>query len=107
VDFSDLKAQVKDIGCTELRLDDPGYFEAVVVKDKLYALTSKLEGFFGPPARPAEENLPEKIKMWVKMFGGIITGQTLYFQEGQEGAVLAMLWPWQDGQHITVKIIKR
>jgi len=40
----------------------------------------------------------------IEEFGGIRPGQTLYFWNEGKDAVFAMLWPWQDGYHTTVKI---
>ena len=40
-------------------------------------------------------------------FGGIMPDQALYFRKTDNKCAFAMLWPWQSGEHITVKIGNR
>jgi len=105
--FSDLKEKVKSIGFDELRTERDNYFEAVIVKDKVRRLVPRLKGFFGSPVWPSRNRLPLQIEETIKDFGGIMTGQTLYFRQGNRDIVFAMLWPWKDGEHTTVKIAQQ
>ena len=104
--FSELKAVVKGIGCGQLRADEDNYFETVIIKDKVGEFFCALERFFGPPVWPPENKLPSQIEDVIKKFGGIVTGQTLYFCHQDNNIVFAMLWPWSDEEHITLKIRK-
>jgi len=105
--FSELKAQVKGIGFNELRADDDNYLEVVVIKDKLEGVCRILESFLGPPVWPPEIKLSSQIEDAIRSFGGISTGQTLYYWKEGSDTVLSMLWPWGDKNHITVKIVKK
>ena len=105
--FLELKEQVKSIGFDELRQEQDNYFEAVVVKDKIKELMDQMRGFFGAPTWPSQGKLSLEIEDQIRDYGGITEGQTLYFLERQEGNIFAMLWPWADGEHTTVKIIRR
>lgn len=107
MEFDQIKDEVKNFRLDTLRIDCDNLFEAVVVKDELSKLVKRLEGFFGQPAWPSKERLSFKVRETVDVYGGIQPGQTLYFRNEKEGDLFAMLWPWQDGQHTTIKIIKK
>ena len=98
--FEQIKKTVKGIGFETAREDNENYLEVVIVKDKLNELLVRLDGLFGPaqekPSRQAEEA--------IRGFGGIMKGQTLYFWHQDSSFIFAMLWPWQDGEHITIKM---
>jgi len=106
MEFEEIKKAVKEIRLDTLRLDSDTNFEAVIVKEEMDKLIALLEGFFGSPAFPSKNRLPLQIHESINAFGGIMPGQTLYYLSQGNDTIFAMLWPWQDGQHITVKIIK-
>ncbi len=97
--FNEVRKELEGIVFDKLRIDSQDYFEAVIVKSELAKLNARLQILFGSPEPPSR-----KVQDILKDFGGIWPGQTLYlFNEGKD-AIFAMLWPWQDGEHITVKI---
>lgn len=102
--FADLIKEVKGVTFVELRKDSEVYFEAVVTKKELEDLTKRLEQFFGLPAWPSKSKLSSQVQNMIKDFGGIMPNQTLYFLSDGSDCAFAMLWPWSDGSHITVKI---
>lgn len=104
ISFSQLKAEVKEASFNTLRTDTDVYFEAVISKENLNGLVSKLEKAFGPALYPSRSKLPSDIQGAIKEFGGIMQGQTLYFCRQDKSSVFAMLWPWQDGENITLKL---
>jgi len=59
----------------------------------------------GLPAYPSNDRLSPQIEKTIKEFGGVMSGQTLYFWSQGKDTVFAMLWPWEDGYRTTVKII--
>ena len=107
MDFSALKNDLRQVIFETMRMDCDNYFEAVVLKDELAKLVSRLEQFFGIPVLPAKGALSFQMQEAVKGFGGIMPGQVLYFREGAGQVVFAMLWPWQDGRRTTVKIVQQ
>lgn len=107
MEFTELKDKVKLFGFDEVRKSSHDYFEAVVATAKIKELTGILEGFFGLPALPSKNKLPPHINGIVEEFGGIMGKQTLYFREAGPAVVIAMLWPWQDGAHTTIKVIQK
>lgn len=105
--FDELTTAVKTVSFDELRVDEPDYFEAVVLNVKLPSLTLELEKFFGVCVWPSKNALTAKINDVIKDCGGIMPNQTLYFWSEEGETIFAMLWPWRDGMHITLKISKK
>lgn len=105
--FSELKKQVKGVGLEELRKETDNYLEAVVAKGRMRKLVCKLNNFFGEPVWPSWHKLSLRAERAIKIHGGIIKGQTLYFSSLDGIVVFAMLWPWSDGRNTTVKIVKQ
>lgn len=107
MEFDQVRAGLKDLRFDTLRTDCDNFFEAVIVKNELKKLNSRLETFFGSPVFPSKKRLSFQAEDAIQGFGGIMAGQTLYFwNEGKE-AIFAMIWPWQDGQHSTIKVIHK
>jgi hypothetical protein len=107
MDFTEIKQEIKGIAFDTLRMDCDNNFEAVIVKEELARLIRSLEKFFGSPVFPSKNRLSLPVRQAVEALGGIIPGQTLYFNDARDGAVFAMLWPWKDGRRTTLKIIKK
>ena len=107
MDFSEVKKEVKDINFDMLRMDKDDYFEAVVVKEELEKLQERLKKFFIEPISPSKDRLSFQMQVAVKDFGSIRNEQTLYFWNEGQDTIFAMLWPWQDGSHTTLKMGKR
>ncbi len=105
--FYELIKEIKEVVFDTLRADRGDYFEAVILKDGLPELSFRLERLFGLPLWPPKNKLSAKVKNAIKDFGGIMQGQTLYFYEQNSCIIFAMLWPWQDNRHITLKIAQK
>ena len=109
--FSELKEKVKGVGFVDLRKETDNYFEGVILKKETEQLCRTLKKFLGSPLWPRRWRLRQKLSLRVKEaikdFGGIMDGQTLYFYNRGHNIVFAMLWPWRDGVHITIKIIQK
>lgn len=105
--FEELKKEVKNFSFDALRMDCDNYFEGVILKDELNKLIARLDSFFGAPAWPSKDRLSFQAQEVIKGYGGIMSGQILYFWNQGKDTVAAMLWPWQDGQRTTLKIIQK
>lgn len=105
--FRELKEKIKETSFEELRDESDVYLEVVILKKELPKLAASLEKFFGQPLWPSKNKPSPKIEKTIADFGGIMPGQTLYFSADANQTIFAMLWPWQDGQHTTVKIAKK
>ena len=66
-----------------------------------------LSGILGEVMKPAGvKPTKEQIKE-LESYGGIWAGQTLFKKCGEGSTILAMFWPWDDGEHITLKMYKK
>jgi hypothetical protein len=105
MDFSELKKEMKGLIFEEIRSDLDNYFEAVILHKDSACLASTLGKFFGTPVFPSETVLAATIQEAIKSFGGINRGQTLYFWNEDKKVIFALLWPWQDKAHTTLKLV--
>lgn len=106
MEFDKIKAEVKSADLETTREDKEDYFEAVLKTGAISALAKILESIFGPPAWPSREKLSKEADKIIKNFGGIRKGQTLYLACQDGVTVFAMLWPWQDGERVTIKMAR-
>jgi hypothetical protein len=104
--FNEVKEEIKRIGFKNLDTDCDNLFEGIVQKEKVDKVTRKLEDLFGAPAWPSKNRLSLQMEKLIKQYGGIMQGQTLYCTSKDNEVVAAMLWPWKDGKHTTVKILQ-
>ena len=102
-----VKDKLKEFRFDSLRLDCDNHFEAVILKNELEKLKVQLASLFGEPVWPSKKKMSRQIEDMVNGFGGIMAGQTLYFWSKDKDTVFVMLWPWQDGEHTTIKAIQR
>jgi len=102
--FEQLKTEIKTVSFESVRDDSVDFFEAVLTKKDLPALTLKLDSFFDKPVFPAEKPLSEQAQAIAADFGDVMDGQTMYFKQEEKVGVFAMLWPWGDKDHITLKV---
>ncbi|MFH1269493.1 MAG: hypothetical protein ABIH75_00350 [Candidatus Omnitrophota bacterium] len=102
--FDEIRKGIGHVAFDNLRADNDNYFEAVVANGELGELTGCLEKLFGSPAWPSGKPLLSEAQKIIKDFGGIREGQTFYFRNEGRDSAFAMLWPWQDMKHTTVKI---
>ena len=107
MEFSEIKAEVKSVNFEALRTDCDNFFEGVIIKEELGKLNSQLHSLFGEPVFPSKSRLAYKVQQTVDGLGGVMPGQTLYYNDSGRESILAMLWPWKDGQRTTVKIIQQ
>ncbi|HOW43315.1 MAG TPA: hypothetical protein P5110_02345 [Candidatus Omnitrophota bacterium] len=103
VQFGELKAEMLKIGFETPRGESDTYLEGVFVKAQLPDFLKKLEELFGPALWPSDQKIPPAIDKVIKEFGGIMGKQTLFGGEVNGRVVFVMLWPWNDGVHITLK----
>jgi hypothetical protein len=105
-DFGNIKSAVKECEIDSLRIDGEAHFEAVVFNREMDKLLPRLENLLGSAVFPSEHNLSGHISQHIDAYGGIMPGQTLFYANVKSDVIFAMLWPWTDGQHTTIKIIK-
>jgi hypothetical protein len=77
--FVELKEGLRGCACKQVRTDSETHFEAVLVAEHLGGVSQRLADFFGSPVWPSREKLSREIEREVQPFGGIRSGQTLYY----------------------------
>ncbi|OGX28526.1 MAG: hypothetical protein A2879_03635 [Omnitrophica WOR_2 bacterium RIFCSPHIGHO2_01_FULL_49_10] len=102
--FEEIMDRIKGIEFDAIRVKSQYYFEAIILRDKLPVLAERLEKLFGKQLCPPEKKLPPDAEKVAGAFGGVMGDQTLYFLKENEYSYFAMLWPWSDDCHITVKL---
>lgn len=107
MDFEKIKKAVKEIRLETLRLDSDNKLEAVAIKAEINKVIVLFDVFFGPPTFPSKNKLSPEISKSIDEFGGIMPGQTLYYWSKDDDVVFAMLWPWNNGQYTTIKLLKK
>ncbi len=107
MDFSLIRKDMKMFSFEALRTDCDNFFEGVIVGEELKKLNDQLKNLFGEPVYPSKNKLAHKVRQTVDGFGGVLPGQILYYKNSGVESILAMLWPWKDGQRTTVKIIQQ
>ena len=102
--LSEIMSGAEGLGVHEERKRGEDYCELVVYSRDIQKWADILSGILGPPAKPAGRGATKEDGDITGKFGGITEEQTLFKKEGREGTVIAMFWPWQDGEHTTLKI---
>ena len=107
MDFSSIRKDIRMLSFEALRTDCDNFFEGVIIQQEIDKLNFQLKSLLGEPVYPSKNRLAHKVQKTVDGFGGIMPGQTLYYKDSGTDSILAMLWPWKDGQRTTVKIIQQ
>ena len=104
--FEELVQRLLAIPYDEERKNHPGSFEYVLSTRHLNHLYPILEEYFGKPFKPAGKPPTREAEEYARSYGGIQKNQTLYFfkRDGMENR--GMIWPWNDGTRVTVKVIQ-
>ena len=98
----ELLDKLKELYTIQVRMENPEYFEAVLLATEYPDMENELIEFLGQPSK-AKGKAPEARHSEVTSeFGGIRADQVLF--EKLEENLIAMIWPWQDNKHLTLKI---
>ena len=96
--------QLQKAPCQELRSTDPECFELVVKTTDMPKVFGVLETFFGKPMKPPGTKPSDEAKKKAEAYGGVRDDQTLYYLEAEELYYYSLMWPWANGQSVTVKV---
>lgn len=95
------------LGVFEKRFLNDDYGEVVFFHKDLDQWSRILSELMGPPAKPAgQKTKDEHLKLSMK-YGGVNDNQTLFQKDLGETILLALLWPWNNGTYITLKLAVR
>jgi hypothetical protein len=84
---------------------DSESLEAVLPLERMRNVLPILGKYFGAPLKPPAQSPTAEMKEVAGPCGGIREDQTLYYSERKGKFEFAALWPWKDGEHVTLKIL--
>jgi hypothetical protein len=96
-DISPLKVE-------ETRLWAEDRVEIVGIVAELGEWTKRLEPFLGPPLKPSGEKPSPDLERRTAAWGGIWKNQVFYEKKHPDQSIVALIWPWGDKTHFTLKI---
>ena len=106
MNFGALIDSVKTLPMKEKRAESESSLEVVLQKQHLDTYLSTLRGFLGEAAKP-EGNPPTQEHVHLTApYGGIRKNQILFSCPNGEKTALAMIWPWSDGETLTLKLLQ-
>ncbi len=92
------------LGVDEERCKSDEYSELVFYKKDIDQWYKIFADVLGPAVKPAEKKTKREHLHLTKDYGGIWAGQTLFRKAFKDVTVIAMIWPWEDGIHATLKM---
>lgn len=102
--FQELIAEVKRMRFEETRGEGEGYIEFVVDAASVAPLQKLFDAYFGPAFKPAGKTPSKEAVKYASQHGGIYSNQVMYYVEQDNVSYCALLWPWGNGQSVTVKL---
>lgn len=88
----------------EQRCSDDDYSELVFYKQEIDEWDKLFSDALGPAVKPCGVKPTREDSKLTEPYGGIFSNQVLYKKEFDGGIVIAMFWPWQDNEHVTLKL---
>ena len=102
--WDELAAAVREAKLVEMRGQKEKYLEVVVAVADLAPVTDLFNTYFGAPFKAMGQRPSPEADLYAGPFGGVQTGQMLYIRKVENLVHGALLWPWGDGNSVTVKI---
>lgn len=102
--IEEITSQLQSQKIFEKRVVEPEYVELVYFSKDKSTWEKTLENLFGPPIKPAGVLATKETRQKAESYGGLYENQTLYWSKTSTGEFIAMLWPWGDQEHITLKV---
>jgi hypothetical protein len=88
----------------EKRSVSDDFCEMVFLKKDIVKWDEVLSRELGPAVKPLGEAPTKEDTALTEAYGGIFKNQVLYKKNADDHLIVAMLWPWQDNTHITLKM---
>lgn len=101
----EIAEKYKELNIYEERKRTAEYDELVFYKSDIKDWDKVLKEIFGEAVKPEGAKPSQEAKTLTKDFGGIRSEQVLYKKDVEDGRILAMIWPWQDPQFATLKVV--
>jgi len=102
--LKEISDRIQNLPIDQKRSGTDSYIEIVILNEKMSEWMTFLEKQLGAPAKSSSQKPTREQETLAEPNGGISKGQTLFKKELENGLIVAMLWPWQDEKHTTLKI---
>jgi len=102
--LKDILSKISHLNINEKRTISDEYSELVFLNKDIDELCKIFTGIFGEPQKKQGVKPSKDILSLTKDYGGVWQDQTLFKKADSENTIIAMLWPWQDNMHTTLKI---
>ncbi len=102
--LNDILQKVEGMKIVERRSVTDDYCELVFLSKDLDAWHNVIAEALGEPRKPAGTKPSDADQDLTMDTGGIWVGQTLFEKKFDKSTIIAKFWPWQDDEHITLKI---
>ena len=89
----------------EKRVSSNDYDERVIFVDEIDQWSAILTDALGPAVKPAGQKTTQQDFALTIHHGGIFDDQILFYKKFEKKSILAMLWPWKNKIHVTLKIV--
>lgn len=96
--------QFVDLKISEQRELSDHYVEIVVLNEEISKWNAILAGVLASAVKPQDTDPSRDDLKIADAYGGIHSNQTLYRKDFDTNVIIAMLWPWGDQVHTTIKI---
>ena len=103
--LSSIVGKCSSLAVFEHRNSTEDYKELVFFNRDLQEWQKVLEQELGPAVKPAGKKPSAEDKEITENFGGVHANQTLFRKRTPAGTVIAMFWPWDDKEHVTLKLV--
>lgn len=94
----------KALKISENRAAEDDYYEVVFCNGDSCEFDKVLVSVFGNAAKPKGTRPKREDLKLTEEFGGIRDNQVLFAKKADGRTIVALLWPWQDNAHTTLKI---
>lgn len=99
-----IEKKINSLPIVNQRQKNDSYNEIIFFHKDSKKLDRALAGILGPPVKLRWKKPDNNLKSLTRRYGGIRVGQTLYLKDYDDCRVVAMIWPWKDQKHTTLKL---
>jgi hypothetical protein len=102
--FNEILLKTKNLGVHERRSLSSEYCELVFFSRDLETWFGILTSVLGEPRKPPGQEPSDSDLDLTHKTGGIRINQTLFEKDFGNETIIAKIWPWEDGDHMTLKM---
>ena len=102
--LSEIIERFGDLAIHAKRASADDYCELVFHSKDTAQWCKAITGVLGSAVKPSNIKPTKEDLRIADAYGGIQAGQTLFKKDFEGHSIIAMLWPWQDQAHTTLKI---